>query len=159
MASTGAIFPLRLRPAVTTKASRVTGAVFPLVLRALSGAASSGVVPSRDLTNLQNALPHASVKFLNPDGTVATPWRRYIQLQHDVFLAGLGVYTFEDLQVAIDRSIARLEQQSQQVSTLQQVTETNAAALSATVQVAQQNSLAGANQIPPVRTSAQEMIP
>lgn len=158
MATTGAVVYLGLKSEADTLAHRVSGAVVPLTMRALTGLFASGVTPAADLTNLRALLPHINVDFLN--GTkVSPPWYRFFQQFFDRFLAGAGTYTFEDVINAIDDAVAQSAQQSQRTEAIAQQSQANAEALSAAVQVVQNNGLSGAEQIPPVRLTNQEMIP
>jgi hypothetical protein len=137
-----------------------TAAVFYVPVRAVSGLfTTSGVTAGRDLSELRSFLPHSRQQVLNADGTMNSAWYRFFQVFVDVFLGGAGAYTLADIVAAVNASEERSAQLAAMTQAVADQSQTNAEALSAVVQVAQNNALAGADQIPPVRLSNMEMIP
>lgn len=127
-----------------------TAAIFYLPFRAVSGAYSTGVTQASPDTGLRSFLPHSSVKVLKADGTMNPVWYKFFQVFVDVFLAGAGTYSLEDILAAVEEAQDNTTQLSLLTAAVQAQTQTNAEALEAARQVIVDNSLTGSDQIPPV---------
>lgn len=128
--------------------------VLYLPVRMASGLwSTSGVAASSDLTNLQSWLPpqRQPVAYQQGGQWFCDPtWYRFFQFVAEIKLGGRSGPTLPDVVTAITDTQTTAATATASVVTLQQQTSANAEALAATVQVAQNNSLAGAGQIPRV---------
>jgi hypothetical protein len=94
-------------------------------------------------------LPPANVKFLNPDGTVSRTW---YQALHELFenrMGGVQGQTVVQIATTVTQTQAQVVATANYVDEGVQYTRAVAAQAAAVTQVAQNNSLAGANTIPP----------
>ncbi len=160
MATTGAVFYLRPTAAVTVSANRKTGAVVWLSSRTVSGPwSSAGEIPaSRDLKNLRAWLPPSQIPigYLNNDPTKPVfidtqAWYAFLNYFLNVFIGGAKSPTLADVTTAVTTATQQSADSAAVVAAVSQQVTANAEALDATVQVAKNNSLTGATQIPPVQ--------
>lgn len=112
----------------------------------------SGVVQS-STSSIKVQIPHISQVFgkVNADGTV-TVGKDWYRFMHDFFIkmGGPQGASIDDLSSTVVDTRSQAITAQTAVSSVSQQVVANAQALGAVVQVAQTNSLAGANQIPPV---------
>lgn len=166
MASTGAV--LYARPTVTMglAAARQTAAVCYLPLRALTGVFTAGVDATSDPT-LGAWLPNARtpIGWVTVNGQRlpveidAMSWYRFFTTVAETRLGGIAGKSIPDVTSTIEGTQNAAVATSSQVAALAQQAQTNAEALSSSVQVLQNNALPGANQIPPVARNPYENLP
>lgn len=137
-----------------------TGAVVFLPLRVVSGRwSTSGVTASEDLTNTLKWLPHSR----QPIGWVTIGGQRYPVSPDPMYygflhtvaeqkLGGINGSTLPDVVTAVETTISQAADVSSTTAAVAQQVQANADALAATIAVAQNNSLVGANDIPPAQT-------
>lgn len=130
--------------------SGASDAIWYLPFRAVSGLYSAGVAEENADAGLRSFLPHNSVKVLRADGTMNPVWYKFFQVFVDVFLAGAGTYSLEDILAAVEEAQANNTSLTQLTAAVQAQVQTNAESQAAIRQVVQDNSLSGADQIPPV---------
>lgn len=112
----------------------------------------SGVIQSAN-SRVKIQIPHVSQTFgrVNADGTVTIgkDWYRFLQ---DFFnkMGGPQGASIDDLSTTVVETRAQAITATNGVASVSQQVDANAQSLAATVQVAQNNSLAGSSQIPPV---------
>ena len=132
-----------------------SGAVLYVPVRMASGLwSTTGVAASSDLSNLQAWLPPQRQPVAYQQGAqwfCDPAWYRFFQFVSEVKLGGRSGPTLPDVVTSITTTQTTAAAASASVTTLQQQTTANAEALAATVQVAQDNALTGASQIPEVR--------
>jgi hypothetical protein len=152
MASTGAV--LYIKPTVTLGVApgHHTGAVIYVPFREVSGIFSAtGVSASANLSNLRSFLPHSRQPVDSAGNLMDPSWYRFFQMFVDVFLGGVGSLTIADIVSAVTVSQENTTALSSLTQQIASQNLTNAAALSVVAQVARDNSLTGATQIPPVQ--------
>lgn len=124
----------------------------------------SGVIASSN-SNIKIEIPHVSQFFgkVNADGTVSIgkDWYRFF---HDFFnkMGGPQGASISDLSSTVVDTRAQAISATTAVASVSQQVVANAQSLGAVVQVAQNNSLAGATQIPPVvysNSSSKNQLP
>lgn len=94
------------------------------------------------------------------DRAYITPaWERFFRFQHEVRLGGDAGNTLPDVVAAVEVTQATASASATQAAAFAQQSQANAEALAATVQVVQNNALAGAPQIPPVSLNPLDNIP
>jgi hypothetical protein len=155
MASTGAILYIKPRSFVTVKANRSTGAVLYSAVRFVSGIyTATDIAASANLANLKSWLPHRSVPVVQKDGTMTDAWYRFFDFLANVKIGGPAASTLPDVASAVVTVQEQAATVAQSAAGLEQQVAQNAESLGATVEVARNNSLTGANSIPyPQRTN------
>lgn len=96
------------------------------------------------------ALPHPKTRLVDANGLMTPEWWRFFEWLYQQKLGGPTATPVPDLQVTVQTSQAVVETQQYNVVALAQQAVANAQALEAAVQVARNNGLAGADQVPPV---------
>lgn len=161
MASTGAILYLRPRVAATLAAKRLTGAVVFISPRMASGpwSTAGSITASRNLKSLKTWLPPANVPIGYVNGDPSKPvlidsktWYLFVDYLVNTVLGGPSAPTLADVTTAVTTASVQSASSAATVTAVSQQVQANAESLAATVQVAQNNSLSGASQIPPVQT-------
>lgn len=166
MASTGAVFYLRMYGVAAANAARATGALLYVPIRAVSGVYQEGVSSTQTRPNDVQWLPNAQ----NPVGWVMVGGQKlpvqfdpvfYRALQHlfEVKLGGRAAPSLPDVITTVETTQAAAVQSGQQVSALTQQSQANAESLNVVRQVVQNNALTGSDQIPPVVLNPYEQIP
>lgn len=134
-----------------------TTSVFYLPLRAYGDGMPQAVDPAANLENLRSLLPAQRTPFAtNSKGekfNVEPHWYKFFDYLVNQYLGGLTQPTVADIVAALETTMTQATTASQTTALLQQQTQTNAEALSAVVQVANNNALTGAEQIPRVSLS------
>jgi len=116
----------------------------------------SGVIQSSNAA-VKVQIPHVSQIFgrVNDDGTVSISkdWYRFL---HDFFnkMGGPQGASIDDLSTTVVATREQAIVATNGVAAVSQQVDANAQSLAVTVQVAQNNSLAGSSQIPPVTYSS-----
>lgn len=160
MASTGAVLYIRPRFSATLKSNRATAAVVFLSPRMVSGPwSTAGEIPaSRQLKSLRTWLPPAEIPigYVNNDRSKpviidAQTWYSFFNYLVNVVLGGPNAPTLADVTTAVTVATEQSAESAAIVSAVSQQVVANAESLAATVEVAQNNALPGANQIPPVQ--------
>jgi hypothetical protein len=132
-------------------------------VRGLSGVYQTGVSNTAARPNDVAWLPSAQTPIgrAKPDGSVVMDpaWYRALQHLFEVRMGGRAAPSLPDVITTVETTQAAAVQSGQQVTALTQQSQANAEALSVVVQVAQNNSLTGADQIPPVILNPYENIP
>jgi hypothetical protein len=77
-------------------------------------------------------------------------WYKFFQVFVDVFLAGAGTYSLEDILSAVEEAQANNTTLTQLTAAVQAQVQTNAESQAAMRQVVQDSALTGSDQIPPV---------
>jgi hypothetical protein len=148
----GALTLTGYAPAVYTLGS-TTGSVAYIPLRAYGDGTSQAVDATTDLENLRSLLPSQRHPFGFVDGKpvyVEAAWYRFMDYLVNTFLGGPGSPTMADVIAAIEAALEAQATQTQTLALIAAQSQTNAEALAAVVQVAQDNALTGAEQIPRV---------
>lgn len=138
-----------------------TGAYVYIPLRALSGVWTVTGVPD-DETNLKAWLPPSRqpIAYQQNGQWLCDPtWYRFFQYVAEIKLGGANGPTLTAVAETAATTAQTAASASTQVSAIAQQTQTNAEALAAVKQVAQDNSLSGAEQIPNVQLSPYEAVP
>jgi hypothetical protein len=163
MASSGAVVYLKSYGVGGGALARSSGAVVYLPHREVSGVYQVGVGTAQTRPNDVAWLPSAQTPIANLNGrgqyVMEPSWYRFFQHVADVRLGGRAAPSLPDVVTTVETTQAAAVQSGQQVSALTQQSQANAEALSVVVQVAQNNSLTGADQIPPVILNPYENIP
>lgn len=159
MASSGAVVYIRPYGLGGGALARSSGAVVYFAHREVSGLYQTGV----GMTTRANEvawLPSAQtpIGHARPDGRVVMDpaWYRALQHLFEIRLGGRGAPSLPDVITTVETTQAAAVQSGQQVTALTQQSQANAESLSVVRQVAQNNGLAGADQIPPVVLSPYE---
>lgn len=159
MASSGAVVYIRPYGLGGGALARSSGAVVYFAHREVSGLYQTGV----GMTTRANEvawLPSAQtpIGHTRPDGRVVMDpaWYRALQHLFEIRLGGRGAPSLPDVITTVETTQAAAVQSGQQVTALTQQSQANAESLSVVRQVAQNNGLAGADQIPPVVLSPYE---
>ncbi len=157
MASTGAVVYLRTYEVGGTSAARSSGAVVYLPHREVSGVYQVGVSTTAARPNDVAWLPSAQTPFgwvtINGQRYPMTPdpaWYRAFQHLFEVRLGGRAAPSLPDVVTTVETTQAAAVQNGQQVTALTQQSQANAESLAVVRQVAVNNALTGADQIPPV---------
>ncbi len=154
MASTGAIVYLKQYEVGGTSAARSSGAVVYLPHREVSGVYQVGVGSTAARPNDVAWLPSAQTPIgrVKPDGGVVMEPAWYLALQHlfEVRMGGRAAPSLPDVITTVETTQAAAVQNGQQVTALTQQSQANAESLAVVRQVAVNNALTGADQIPPV---------
>jgi hypothetical protein len=135
--------------------TRTTNCVLYFPLRLWAITSSVGIVPSGDTSNLKSILPHSSVPVVASDGTMAPVWYRAISYMANIQLGGPSAPTVPDVVASVTATQTQAASAAATASGLTQQVANNAESLQSVVEVAQDNSLSGADQIPPVQRSNQ----
>jgi hypothetical protein len=98
---------------------------------------------------------------MRPDGYVQIDpaWDLFFRYQWETRLGGISGQSLPDVVTTVTATQETAAQSAAEVSAIGQQTQANAESLSVVVQVAQNNALTGADQIPPVRLSPGESVP
>lgn len=162
MASTGAVVYFKPRAVISVAAGRKTGAVVYVASRFVSGLYSeTGVTPSANLTGLRARKPprHVPLARLDKDGNyyITEAWDRYLEHVDKIRLGGPLGPNLPDIETTVTTAQAQAATVAATAAGLTQQVAQNAESLAATVEVAENNALTGATQIPRVqRTSGIE---
>lgn len=159
--TTGAVMYVRPYAWVNHPASS-TDAILYIQTRATTGVFSSGVSGSQN-PNSTSIMPSAQHPLgrVRQDGTILIDpaWDKFLRFQWETRLGGIDGPSIPDVATTVVNTQETVAQSAAEVSALGQQTQQNAESLSVVVQVAQNSSLPGADQIPPVRLSPGENIP
>lgn len=160
MASTGAVVYLRRYEVAGSSAGRSSGALVYIPHREIAGMYQTGVATATARPNDVAWLPSAQTPIgrAKPDGTVVMDpaWYRALQHLFEIRLGGRAAPSLPDVITTVETTQAAAVQSSQQVTALTQQSQANAESLAVVRQVAQNNGLTGADQIPPVVLSPYE---
>lgn len=149
MASTGLVLYLKPRAALLTAPARSTGMSVFISVRMASGVIQSGIPASTNQLNLKAWLPPPRQRMVGPDGICDPRWYRFFQWFTEK-MGGPNGPSILDMAASVETAQSQATSASLTATGLEQQAVTNAEALSATIQVVQNNALAGATQIPPV---------
>ena len=153
MASTGFVLYIKPRSVFVEAAKRVSGFSISLSPRFSTGVIQSGITASSDQTNLKAWLPPARQPIgidANGVSVLCDPrWYRFFQWFTEK-MGGADGPSILDISTTVQVAQSQSASASLTVNGLTQQAVTNAEALSATIQVVQNNSIPGATQIPPV---------
>ncbi len=154
MASTGAVVYLRTYEVGGTSAARSSGAVVYLPHREVSGVYQVGVGSTAARPNDVAWLPSAQTPIAALDGrgnyVMTAAWYRFFQHLAEVKFGGRSAPSLPDVITTVETTQAAAVQNGQQVTALTQQSQANAESLAVVRQVAVNNALTGADQIPPV---------
>ena len=160
MASTGAVLYIRPMFTASSSAGRVSTAHLSVSLRLVSGLwTSTGVVPEFNYTNLRAWLPTPGQPVVDAVGRMTPPWYRFFAYVAETRLGGITGPSVPDVAAGVATAITTSTAESGRIGALAAQSQTNAEALSVVVQVAQNNGLVGADQIPPVSRNYYEIQP
>lgn len=138
-----------------------TGAVVYVPLRVLTGIwTQTGIQDEAE--NLKAWLPpqRQPIAYQQNGMWYCDPtWYRFFQYVAEIKLGGANGPTLTSVAESATSTAETAAAAQTQVSALTQQSQTNAEALAAVRQVAQDNSLSGAEQIPPVQLSPYEALP
>ena len=159
MASSGAVVYLRTYGVGGGALARSSGAVVYFPHREVSGTYQVGVSNAQRPNEIA-WLPSAQTPLgqVRPDGrvTIDPAWYRALQHLFEIRLGGRSAPSLPDVVTTVETTQAAAVQSGQQVTALTLQSQANAESLSVVRQVAQNNGLAGADQIPPVVLSPYE---
>jgi ABC-type branched-subunit amino acid transport system substrate-binding protein len=136
--------------------SRRTAIGIGPLFRTLPYALSSGIAVTAG--SLKAWLPPQRVAVVDDDGIMSEPWYRFFQYVANVRLGGPTGGSVKDLSATLSVVKSQAVAASASTVALAAQTSTNAEALEAVRQVAVQNSLAGAAQIPVVNRSGVRLL-
>jgi len=152
MGTTGAVLYIKPRAFITDAPGRHTGAVLDVAIRMLSGVYSAiGIVPSTNQRSLKTWLPHRTVPVVGSDGTMNDEWYRFFNYVANTKLGGASSATLPDIAATVTEAQVNATTAATTVAGVTQQVANNAEALSAVREVAVNNSLSGATQIPSVQ--------
>jgi hypothetical protein len=152
MASTGAVIYIKPRAFVTDAPGRHTGAVLDVAIRMISGVYSVlGVAASTDQRGLKSWLPHRRDRWMQDDGTPTDEFFRFMDYLANTMIGGPSTATLPDVVATVTSAQANATTAAATVAGVSQQVNSNAESLSVVVEVAVNNSLVGAAQIPPVQ--------
>lgn len=151
MASTNAVLYLRPTLAAATVTNRQTSATLVVALRVLSGIFSAGGGFENSVEgSAKSWLPPPRVPVTDPNTGIMTPeWYRFFRYIVEDRLGGPNAPSIGDVQTNVVSVQDAVTTNVSSVATLTDAVNTNAQSLQTQIQVSQNNSLAGANQIPP----------
>lgn len=151
MASTGAVVYIRPRFDADVVPGRSSGAVVYIPFRSVSGIFSDAGVSSEDnLTSAKAMYPGPRVALVDERGFITQPWDRFFRWILNDKLGGVDAPSITDVTNSITAVQAATTSVVETVVAVVDQNSQNAAALDTVREVAQNNSLAGASQIPPV---------
>jgi hypothetical protein len=159
--STGAI--LYVDPyAIVDLPAYSTDANLYIQARSVTGVYSAGI-QSNTNPNSAAVMPSAQhpLGIIRQDGTIMIDptWDRFLRYQWENRLGGIAGQSIPEVSSTVVSTQEKAAQIEAEVNANAQQTQANAESLSVVVQVAQNSSLPGADQIPPVRLSPGENIP
>lgn len=156
MASTGAVFHVRPRTAASVVANHQSGAKFYLSPRFVSGLYSTtGVTASSDLRGRKSWMPHRAQRWFNADGTPTDEMFNFMNYLANTMVGGPSGPTLPDVATTVTTAQEQAATASATVVGVNQMAQQNAESLAAAIQVVQDNSLAGAAQIPRPQLTSQ----
>lgn len=163
MASSGAVVYIRPYGLGGGALARSSGAVVYFAHREVSGLYQTGVgmtTRANEVAWLPSAQTPVGWVTINgvryPVNIDPLSWYRALEHLFEIRLGGRGAPSLPDVVTTVETTQAAAVQSGQQVTALTQQSQANAESLSVVRQVAQNNGLAGADQIPPVVLSPYE---
>lgn len=154
MATTGAVIYVKPRVAATVSPTRSGGVVIYLAHRVVSGifTTGSGVSSQETQRSLKAWLPSAKVPVVDPKtGLMAAQWYRFFNYLCEKKLGGVNAPAVADIVTSVESAQAAVTSTVSAITSLAEVTNQNATSLAAAREVAVNNSLTGATQIPSPR--------
>lgn len=150
MASTSAVLYVRPRLLGVTVSEHSTAAVLFVALRNVTGIFSAGGgFDNTSEASIKAWLPPPRVAVVDTKSGLMTPeWYRFFRYIAEDRLGGASAPSIGDVENTVTAAQSAVTQNIVAISAVTEAVNTNAQSLQTTIQVAQQNSLAGANQIP-----------
>ena len=148
MATTGAVFYVRPQASGLGVVHRTSSGVFTIALRSLSGIFSQGSAFDRAPT-LKAWLPPPRVPVTDLQTGLMTPeWYKFFRYIAEDRLGGASAPSIADVQTTVGSVQQAVTSNVAAVSLVTDAVNTNSQSLSTTIEVAKNNALTGATQIP-----------
>jgi len=151
MGSTGAVIYARPQVTGAQRAAGTTGAVLFVPMRGVAGIFSnSAFAPFTSKTPITGK-PNARVPLTDSSGRITPEWDRFLQYVFEEKLGGVSAPTISEVQSTVGAVQTAVTSNVTTITVLADVVNANASAQQTATQVAQQNNLSGATQIPPAQ--------